>query len=314
MSARPDQPSPAAELEATTNEAREAIEQNRANTVLVCVDNDPESHMILRLAEQAGISIVRSDQPLGATLDREPDVVGRVVKFNKGQTWIVEMPGPATENALRAAGQKVRIIDHHTYKDLDRATDPATGKRNPSSLEQFLDAAQISDDELRSWGHDPKTVRGLGIFDDRFAQGLRDAHYSPDELKRVLDLRLRFSIELNPSLAEINEAAEKDWEKRQEWNGYTLVVSDYPKDVRGAISTFTIYDNTDIKPLIVSAMKGTAIYVQHVDPKIVDHLRSVIHGNTFTFGAGRCWGVNNAGQSQRVSLGEVLNALETAPK
>ena len=290
-------------------EEREAVEKNRANTVLVTVDNDPESRTILRLAEKAGISFVKSDQPHGARLDREEDVVQKVLAFNKGQVWIVEMPGPQTEDELRQSGQQVQIIDHHTYPGLDRVRDPLTGQRQKSSLEQFLHTARVSDQELTEWGFDPKVVRGLGILDDRFVQGLRDEGYSKDEINRVLDAREQLRMELDPDLEAIRTAAKKDWQKRREEAGYTIVESDADKDIRAEIATLTIYDDVDTKPIIISSMGGDKIYVQNIDPGLVQKLKEKIPGNTFSFGAGRCWGIDFKGQAKTTEVNDILKVL-----
>jgi len=127
-----------------------------------------------------------------------------------------------------------------------------------------------------------------------------------------VDLRQQLSEELNPNLREINIAAMEDWKRRKQVGDYLLVVSDYPKDVRGAIVTFAIYDNLDTSQFIISSMSGQMIYVQHVDPSIVERLKTEIKGNTFTFGANRCWGVNNQGQEQPVTLEQVLKVLGLA--
>lgn len=269
--------------------------------------------MILRLAERMGMAVIRSTQKHGAKLEREPDLLQRVQATKKEVVWIVEMPGPELEAALCAQGLEVKVIDHHTYGLLNRAVNPVTGAPNPSSLEQFMEMATITDDELVTWGYNPKTVRGIGIFDDRFAQGLRDAGYTLSEITSVLDLGTEFSRALNPDLAEIQEAAKNDWAKREMWNGYILVRSEYPKDVRGAIGHLSIRAGSDTTPLIVSACGGRKIYVHEVSPKALARLQRlpIPPEQTFTFGGTRCWGYDSSKSSKSViPLDHILNALK----
>ena len=206
----------------------------------------------------------------------------------------------------------IRIIDHHTYGTLDRLNDPHSRLRNKSSLEQFLDEAGITDEELREWGYEPKVVRGLGIFDDRFAQGLRDEGYASQEIAAVIALSTGFSSEMNPSFEEIAKAAEEDWKNRELWRGYVVVRSDFRLDVRGAISHIMIREGVDARPHIISSCSGKKIFVQQVDPSVVERLQ---HGippeNTFTYGAGRCWGYDAKMGPVTVKLDQVLKALET---
>lgn len=288
------------------NEAREI----RTRTVLVCPDNDPESHMILVLAEKMGMAIVRSAQRHGAKLDIEPQIDERVLATQKTNAWIVEIPGPEVEKRLRAAGLEVQIIDHHVYESLDRLMDEKTGHRHKSSLEQFLAAAKITDKELHEWGFDPKTVRGLGIFDDRFVQGLRDEKYTQAEIAAVIDLGTAFSKQGNPHFAEIAEAAEKDWENREERNGFIIIRSNFSRDVRGAIGHRAIREGLDTVPLVVSSCGGKMMFVHQIDAELVKRLQAEIPAPSFVFGAGRCWGYDNSkGDKPIIMLEQVLKVL-----
>jgi hypothetical protein len=267
--------------------------------------------MIILLAKKMGMETMRSTQPHGATLENERDFLKRAVGAKKREVWIVEMPGPGLEERLRENGLDVHVLDHHTYGQLDRVKDPATGERKPSSLEQFLDDAGITDTELRDWGYDPKTVRGLGIFDDRFVQGLRDSGYTKPEITAVLDLSAKLAGEVNPLLEDIRQAAEKDWARREERGGYIIIRSAYPRDVRGAISHKVAREGMDDRPIIVSSSGGKKIYVQNVDPAVVDRLKMEFPtGDTFTFGAGHCWGYDSNGGPLTISLDGILRVLE----
>ena len=98
------------------------------NTILVSPQNDLESKTILKIAREIGIEVRASRQVWGARLENEPDGI-----FNnpgKKDFWIVEIPGPEKEAALKNEGYALTIIDHHEYKGLNRYNDL-------SSLEQF---------------------------------------------------------------------------------------------------------------------------------------------------------------------------------
>jgi len=296
------------------SEQTEARER-RQRTTLICPDNDAEAHMILHLAERMGMSTLRSTQKHGAKLGQEPDLVERIAATGKGEVWIVEMPGPELEAQLRERKLNVNVIDHHTYGPLNRAVDAATGVHNQSSLEQFLVMAGITDEELVGWGYDPKTVRGVGIFDDRFAQGLRDAGYSVAEIAKVIDQITTFSQELNPNLAQVKEFAEKDWAAREEWQGYLLVRSTAPVDVRGAIGFLAIREGLDTVPIIVSACGGKKLYVHEITSEVLGRLQKQIPTeNTFTFGGTRCWGYDARAGEPTVTLEQVLKALNEEAK
>src|SRR5688572_8736726 len=110
----------------------------RKTSILICPRNDEESLMILKIAEALGLSIVESNQPHGAKLDREGDLVARIQEANPNAKTltIVELPGPKTEQELKDLGFELAIIDHHTYDDLDRM-------KPKSSLEQFLERYEV---------------------------------------------------------------------------------------------------------------------------------------------------------------------------
>ncbi len=302
-------------MKSDASHEHEAALERRARTLLVCPDNDAEAHMILLLAEKMGMTTLRSQQMHGARLEREKDLVHLLAASRKHEVWIVEMPGENVEKALRESGVDVHIIDHHTYGPVDRVTDPVTKQRKPSSLEQFLSHAAITDEELERWGYDPKTVRGLGIFDDRFVQGLRDEGYTKPEINAVLDLNGKFSRAINPVFDQIGVEARKAWEARQEWRGYTIVQSDYVRDIRGAIGHITIREDQDTKPLIVSSNGGKKLFVHHVSPETIAHLQQELpQTNTFTFGSGRCWGYDSAGETPRITLEQVKEVLGKVDK
>ena len=289
---------------------RAKIMEMRSKVAVLCPDNDSEAHMILRLAKKADISTIRSEQPHGASLSLETDLESKLAQLKKQEIWIVETPGVEKENELRSKGINVRIIDHHTYGDLDRLTDLESGKIKPSSLEQFLIMAKIDDKEIQSWGLNPKTIRGIGIMDAKYLRGLREAKYSREEMDLVLKLQREIEKEIRPEFDKILKLAEKDWENRIERNGYLIINSMHGGDIRHAISKISIIHDMDAIPMIINIENGEKICVQNVSSEIVDKLKKGIEGKTYTFGSGRCWGVDNREQVKKVTLEEILKILE----
>ncbi len=284
---------------------------NRSSVVLLCPDNDSEAHTILALAEKAGIAIIRSEQPHGAKLELEPDLDSKLISFGKSEIWIVETPGIEKEEKLRKRGFIVKIIDHHTYNDIDRLIDPITNTRKPSSLEQFITLANISDDEIKTWGFDPKTIRGIGIMDARYVQGLREANYTQEEMNLVYKMQREITAATRPDFAKVLATAEEDWKNRTEWNGYLIIQSKHGGDMRSAISEVSIYNNADTIPMIISTGDGEKISVQNVTTEIVNKLKENIKGeDTYSFGSGRCWGADNKNHDKKVTLQDVIEALK----
>jgi len=293
---------------------RERAEQLRKEVLLVCPKNDAESDLILQLATHAGIRAYQSNQLHGARLEKENRLPAAIQEAGKPHVWIVEMPGPALEQELREQGYDVHLIDHHGYQSMDRATDPTTGERLPSSLAQFLTKAEITDEELAEWGYDPKTVHGIGIMDEAFVEGLRKAGYTQEELNRVLDTNAAYARANIPDFEEIAEAAKEAWKARKTVDGYTVVTSDYHKDIRGAISQLTVREGKDTEPIVISSVNGAVIHVQQVPTAITEHLMKTIKGNTFTFGNGQCWGIDSRKGGAPVSLDVILKEINNATK
>src|SRR3989338_4178592 len=131
----------------------------KKQTVLVVPPNDPEAVLISKIAKALEIPRIKSGQPHGASLDKEPKILQKIREGGWERVVVVEMPGPKIEKRLREKGIEVVIIDHHRYDKLDRAVDPKTGKLLPSSLEQFLKILCITDQQLRTAGFDPKLVK-----------------------------------------------------------------------------------------------------------------------------------------------------------
>lgn len=281
-------------------------------TTLVCPDNDPESRLILLIAYKLGMCVIRSGQSLGATLERERGDLAELIRAaGNREVWIVEIPGSQIEAQLREEGFTVVIIDHHTYKELNRSLD-AQGNQLPSSLEQFLTLLDLDDEALCAMGLDPVVVRGIAIMDARFVQGLRVAGYTHEQIRRVLDFRRQCVRAGFPDFDKAEEAGFRAWERREQLGEYIVVRShDDEISIRGAIATLTIYHNCDTQPLVIADKDEAEIFVQNVDPSVIDRLQTAFakQAHTFTFGSGRCWGLNNARGNTNITLQDILRVI-----
>ncbi len=280
--------------------------------VLVCPRNDAESALIHLVATAIGMRVITSTQGVGATLDAEPVLENLVVMSDATHAWIVEIPGPEIEDILVTHGIAVTVIDHHAYNGLDRTVGP-DGRRRPSSLEQFLELAQVTDVTLKAMGFSPRIVRGIGFLDDRYAQGLRDEHYSPSDIRDVLRFREWLIRLINPGFNSNIEAARLAWDQRETRGDYTVVRATDRRGVRGEVGILTIANDCDTRPLIVIENEGRGTYVQNVDPSVVDRLRAAFGEphNTFTFGAGRCWGADSTKKGEWLDPQRVFDLLGT---
>lgn len=280
-----------------------------SNVVLVCPNNDTESHLILALAAHLNLCVIQSDQPHGAKLDREPHLISKIKTINPDEVWIVEIPGPSVESALRYFGFSVKIIDHHTYGSLDRAHDES-GTLLPSSLEQFLALTQISDQELSEWGFDPVVVRGIGIMDACFVQGLRDADYSLDEIRRVLEYGRENARGSFDRFDEAEAEALRVWNERKQQDGFWILQSHHELPLRGPISYRMIYEGCDTDPFILQHRCGNKIAVQNVSPELATHLlRHFSDALPYAFGTKRNVGIDNTKRGTNYTIEDVLTAI-----
>ena len=280
--------------------------------VLVTVDNDPEARLINLLAKAAGICVIRSEQLHGGTLDEEPDILERIRKTGKTEVWTMELPGPAIEKQLRNMGYIVRIIDHHVYHgDLDRAHDPQLGKRLRSSLEQFLVWATITDSKMISWGFEPKLVVGIGIFDDRFVQGLQKASYTEAEIAEVLAYDAFLGRQVFPHFDEVQIEAQRAWNERTQVHGYNVFKTYLDVSVSRAISLTAIKYGAQSVTSVTSDRNGRQIFVNNISYATVQLLEHAFtNRHTFTYGSGRCFGIDNDKcELQSITLDEVLAVL-----
>lgn len=274
----------------------------RKDSVLICPKNDEESLMILKVAEKFGLKTVVSDQPHGAKLAREKDLVARVQETNSNADTlvIIELPGPEKEQELRDLGYEVVIIDHHTYDDLDRMKDR-------SSLEQFLEIYDIDDTLLKAFGFDPKMVEAVAAIDRGFLWELDRLDWSEADKARARKFYRSLTMELGPERrAKEEEAARGAWENREQKDGY-LVIRAEQEDVsiRDALSFIVAEKIGEPTPTIIK--QGTRrIYVQETDR--VEKLKEAFGG--FTFGQNRCWGLLREDGSLP-SVEDVLDVLRS---
>ncbi len=279
-------------------------------TVLVVPLNDPEAILIYEIAKAMGIQVIRSAQPHGAALDREPDLVPLIRDGGWKRVVIIEMPGPKVEAKLRALGVELMIIDHHHYTGINRAHD-AKGRPLPSSLEQFLKMFRVTDARLRKLGYAPKAARGIGVMDRGFFWALQAEGYRPRDIDAVLALRRDLLARHGLLRDEERQmaAARKAWNARTAWDGYQVVVNESAAGVREGVSFIVALEVKKPTPIIFVEKKRGLLYVQESD-RAMDLFRAF---GGFTFGLDRNWGYRNGPGKKNVSLKDVQHVL-SAPR
>ncbi|NBS41194.1 hypothetical protein EBS80_00860 [bacterium] len=275
-------------------------------SVLVIPPNDPEAILIYQLAKHIGLQVIRSHQPHGATLDREPDLVNLVRDGGWKRVVIVETPGEKTEAALRKLGAEVVIVDHHHYTGLNRAHN-AKGRPLPSSLEQFLKLFRITDARLKAFGYAPKVVRGVGVMDRGFIWALQKEGYKPKDVDAVLAFQrgLLQSEGLLKDEERKDAIARRAWEKRKEWNGYQIVVGTTKEGIRERVSFIVAREVKRPTSIIFDERKRGLIYVQE-SPRAMDLFRKF---GGFTFGLDHNWGYRNQPGNPKVTVRMVQEAI-----
>ncbi len=279
-------------------------------TVLIIPPNDAEAMLIAEIAQKIGLPVLTSGQLHGASLDKGKHDFVRLVKEGGYQTVvIVEMPGLKTESRLRKLGVVLKIIDHHSYTDLDRAHDPKTGKMLPSSLEQFLKFFRVTDVRLKQFGYDPKIIRGIGVMDRGYVWALQKEGYTKKEMKLVLDFHDSLMAKLvNPATETRKEqAAYNAWLRRATWKQFFVIESSADAQLRARISRIVALEIGKPTALIVVERARRLIYVQ--ESKFARKLFERFGG--FTFGLDRNWGYHNEAGQRRVSLSDVKRAIES---
>lgn len=277
-------------------------------TVLVVPLNDPEAILIYELAKAMGLPVIRSAQPHGAALDREPDLVPLIRDGGWKRAVVVEMPGPKTEARLRKLGVEVVIIDHHHYTNLNRAHD-LKGRPLPSSLEQFLKLFRVTDTRMKKLGYASKAARGIGVMDRGFFWALQAEGYRPKDIDAVLALR-RDLLARHGLLRDEEKqmaAARKAWNARRAWDGYQVVVNNAASGVREGVSFIVALEVKKPTSIIFLEKKRGLIYVQESDCAM-DLFRAF---GGFTFGLDRNWGYRNGLGKRRVTLADIQRVLSS---
>lgn len=273
---------------------------NLKGTIIIVPANDAEAVLILKIAKAIGLTSIISAQPHGALLNKEPRIIEKIKKNGARRVVIVEMPGIKTEKKLARLGYQVKIIDHHHYQDLNR-------KKLKSSLEQFLRLFQLSDQRLRALGFSPRLVRGIGILDRGFIQGLRKEKYSETGIKKVFVYQKKLLRPfIDPSEEKKYErAAQAAWKNRKEWNGYAIVIGHTKEGFRRHLSAYVYQRLGRAVPIILDERCRGVISVQ--DSPAAEGLFKKFGG--FTFGERRNWGYKNQAGRKRITLVEVKKFL-----
>ncbi len=250
--------------------------------VLLIPINDPESLTIRAIAEKLKIPTLISNQPHGAKLDKEENLIARAKEVNPDadRIVIIEIPDPKTEKELEDQGLKVVIIDHHRYGELDRTNDI-------SSLEQFLAYFEISNEELEKHGFDSLMIQIVAAMDRGFVWAVKEMNLNPEDEKRGLDYYHALLLELGGDKRKEEEAqAKKAFAEREGRGNFVFVENANPEiGIRDALS-FEMAHHFG-KPTTLLLKQGHILYVQETD-KALDLLKRF---GGFTYGGDTCWGI-----------------------
>ncbi len=272
------------------------------NTGLVCRKNDEESLIIQYLAQAIGLPTVISDQPHGAKLSREPNLLYRVMKADPEvkRVVIVEIPGEVEEEMLRVQGFEVVIIDHHRYDDLDRM-------KVKSSLEQFRELFALDDAAVEKLGFDPITVNAVGLIDRGFIWELKKEGWSQENIERGIAGYRALAQALDAEkFAQEEIDAEVAWRAREERDGIVIIkLEDDMMSIREALSFIVAREFPDGPPTLIIFQGQRRVYVQDCDQAkaLFDHFGG------FTFGQDRCWGMLATVDRPLPALDEVLKLI-----
>lgn len=273
---------------------------NVKRTVVIVPTNDAEAVLILKIATAIGLPVIVSAQPHGATLDREANIIEKIKKSGARRAVIIEIPGVRTEEKIKKLGVQVKIIDHHCYGKLNR-------RKTKSSLEQFLTMFNLSDRRLRELEFAPRLVRGIGILDRGYVEGLAREGYSTDEIKKIFVYQkklLRPFVDLDEE-EKHEQAARAAWRKRREWNGYFIVTGRTREGFRRHLSEYLYRKLGRAVPIILDERGRRVISVQ--DSPAAEKLFKKFGG--FTFGDKGNWGYKNQAGRKKVTLAEVKKIL-----
>ena len=267
----------------------------------MCPRNDEESLQILKIAKAFNIATIVSVQGHGAKLQNEENLIERIKQVDPQVSGvaIIEIPGVDVEEELRNAGLAVNIIDHHRYDDLDRLN-------NKSSLEQFLDYFQISDDELRNAGFDTVLIAAVAANDRGFLWELHKMGLSEQEEQRAIRYikELVYELGFGDRKKEEDEAREA-WDARREQDGFLIIESDNDEvDIRDAVS-YLIFDEFKSPTPTIIKQGEYKLYVQET----IKAQQLIEKYGGFLFGGGKCWGMVAEKDSKLPEIDDILKEL-----
>jgi len=171
-------------------------------TSLLSPHNDGEAAAILTIARKLDLDVRESNQPWGATLDKEPPESFLNLKQN---VIIIEMPGVEKEEELRR-DHTLYVIDHHRYEVLDRA--------HPiSSLEQF---ASLIGYQLNRW------ETGVALNDRGYITALEKNGYTDPEIQAIRKFDMQAQGLKDSDFAQLTSDYDRAQQSRE---GGTLVVT-----------------------------------------------------------------------------------------
>lgn len=259
--------------------------------------NDPEALTIKRLLEAFNIAHITSNQPHGAKLELEDNLVNRIKSANPGtqNVVIVEIPGPKIERQLEELGYQIHIIDHHRYEDLDRSKDK-------SSLEQFLEYFEITDNDLTQKGFDPALIKSVGYIDHGFVWRMKEQITDLAKQKEILDHYRNLIIDLEGGAREEQEKdAQLAFENKEIRDNY-LIFRQPREDIgiRDALSFLIAEKYEKPQPNIIIA--SDRIAVQDTDRAI--ELFESLGG--YTYGGDKCFGKRGRGEDLYKEVAEVI--------
>jgi hypothetical protein len=265
--------------------------------LLLCPKNDPESLTILRLAKAMDLASIESAQPHGATLSEEVNLEARIAEHEPKRIVIVEIPGPSEERELRDLGYEVIIIDHHQYGDIDRS-------QPKSSLEQFLELYEVSDEDVKELNFDPVLINGVGAMDRGFFWAVNELDYSNEEKKRIIEHYESLLLELGGEERGRQEAeAEEVFEGREELGKFLYFNARKANTrLRDALS-FRIAREYG-RPIASIIDMADTLYVQET----TEYEELLREFGGFTFGT-NCYGKMIEAEEDRQSILEYLKML-----
>lgn len=256
--------------------------KNKDHIVVLLPKNDPESIVIGELCHAFSIPTVVSDQPHGAYLAAEKKIEERVRQANQNvkEIIIIEIPGIEEEEKLRKRGFQVTLIDHHRYEGLDRM-------HKKSSLEQFIELFDISNEEISHAGFNPMYIKGVAVIDRSFVWGLSKEGFSQDQRKEIIEYYQSFLYKMYGKDRKAQEQLARElYEKRKTDHGFLIIQNTNPDiGVRDALSFEIAKHYSEPVPTIIYSTK--MIYVQESEraKEFYEEFGGFMYG-----GEDRCWG------------------------